>query len=123
MSTSIPFNMLPIYSNVGFKSVANYNQYNTNSIPLSQQDTFVKTTPAETTENNKTEDENDLKEFYRLSGGSISYLQSKLNDKKRELAFYEKQLSKYPSNTDYGRKVDKLRREIKELEKEIRKAC
>jgi len=107
----------------------NYNQYSstptTNPLAPLQQDCFVKSEiPAEILGSSE-----QIGEIYQAklaasySSSSISQMQAKLREKERALEFNKKQLSRYPDNPKYGREIEKLEKEIKELKREISKAC
>ena len=105
-----------------YKSAANNNITLSPSVsnPLSplKEDCFVKSP----TEEGVQKEEIEIGDCKYYEKSSVSAIQRKISDKKQDLQFYEKQLKRYPNNLEYGRKVDKLRKEIKDLERELARA-
>ena len=124
---------LPLSSSVGQPSIqfnpnVQYSQFNSITQPSSlaplQQDCFVKsknTTNIPSENIQETETMGDIGVYYCKS--SVSQIQAKIRDKKRDLEFNKRQLLSYPDNPKYGREIEKLEKEIKALEKELRNAC
>lgn len=125
MSVNMPVGVMPNNVSNIYKPVACAQQYMPYAVsnPLAplEQDCFVKTTTPDI-DSNKTPTE-DVKIGTSYAYKSVSDLQSKLRSKQRDLEFNKRQLSKYPNNPEYGMKIDKLEKEIKELERQIARAC
>ncbi len=114
--------------NAVYKPIPVYNQYMSYPAmspfaPL-KQDVFVKSGDILNQDKEATEDKKEevaIDTYYSYS--SVQDLQNRINQKKRELEFNKRQLAKYPNNPEYGWKIDKLEKEIKELERQLQKAC
>ena len=128
MSVNVPQSMPTIPVNVGYKPIPVYNQYMSypamNSFAPLEQDVFVKSGDILNQDKEAIEDEKDeiINGTY-YSYSSVQDLQNRINQMKRELEFNKKQLAKYPNNPEYGWKIDKLEKEIKELVRQLQKAC
>lgn len=109
MWADLPFNTSYVYAGAQQNPIAYNNQYQPlpglTFPPELQYDGFYKN-----------------KDVMLYEKGTVSDLQSKLNDKKQELEHCKKMLLRYPDEIKYGRRIDELNKEIAELEKEIAKA-